>query len=472
MLEFWGDSRIIDYCHLNYLMINTIMQKNKVLPFFEKNFYTVSELTEDIKAILENEFFDIRVVGEISNLSTPISGHSYFTLKDKNGAVKCVLFRSQKNLLNFNFKNGDEVLVRGRISVYSPRGEYQIIVDYLETYGTGKLFLQVEKLKLQLKKEGLFSSENKQPIPPYPEKIVIITSKTGAAVRDILNIVKRRFNGLELYILPVQVQGENADKQITKAINFINKNFKNCDIIILTRGGGSIEDLMPFNSEKVARAIFKSKIPIISAVGHETDFTISDFVADLRAPTPSAAAELVVKNKTDLILHLDNLEKRLISLTMNNINSHKAILSKSENILSAFYSKLKNLKYKILSLKKITASALNNMLYMKKEEFQHWNFKLKSCNPLERIIKYRELIKNLEWKLNSCFATQLNAKRKNIYFLTKALNNLSPLNILARGYSITFKDKEIVKDVSQVVVGDEIDIKISNGLIKAKIIEK
>ncbi len=448
------------------------MQKNKVLPFFEKKFYTVSELTEEIKAILEDDFFDIKVIGEISNLSTPLSGHSYFTLKDKNASIRCVLFRSQKNLLNFNFKNGDEVLVRGRISVYSPRGEYQIIVDYLEAYGTGKLFLQVERLKQQLEKEGLFSECHKRSIPAYPEKIVVITSKTGAAVRDILNIVKRRFSGVELYILPVQVQGDGADEQIANAIKFINNNFSDSDIIIVARGGGSIEDLMPFNSEKVARAIFSSEIPIISAVGHETDFTISDLVADLRAPTPSAAAELVVKNKTDLILHLDNLEKRLISVTMNNINRHKTILSKSENILLTFYSKLKNLKYKILSLEKIAASALKNLIYVKKEEFYHLKFELENFNPHEKISKYRETINNLEWKLISGFTTQLHSERKSFHFLLKSLNNLSPLNILARGYSITYKDEQIVKDISQVEVGDEINIKISNGSIKAQIKEK
>ncbi len=291
----------------------------------EKKTLSVSELTSRIRELLENNFFDVYVTGEISNLSKPISGHIYFTLKDENSSIRCVLFKFQQRLIDFDYKNGDKVIVRGRITVYEKRGEYQIIVDYVEPDGIGALYLKFERLKKKLKEEGLFDEKYKKKIPEFPKKIAIITSPTGAAIRDILNILKRRFLNLQIIIAPVKVQGEEAKTDIVKAIQFVNLYIKDIDVIILARGGGSLEDLQPFNEEIVARAIFQSKIPIISAVGHETDFTIADFTADLRAPTPSAAAELVVKNKEDLLLHLSNLEKQLISNILKIFNYNKQL---------------------------------------------------------------------------------------------------------------------------------------------------
>jgi exodeoxyribonuclease VII large subunit len=446
------------------------MSVNKVLPFFGKNFYTVTELTEDIKSLLENEYFDIKVVGEISNLSVPISGHSYFTLKDGNASIRCVLFRSQRALVNFDFKNGDEVLLRGRISVYAPRGEYQIIVDWLEAYGTGKLFLKFEELKRKLSSEGLFNTEYKKSLPEFPEKIVVITSKTGAAIKDILNIIKRRFSGMEILILPVQVQGSGAAKQIKKAVEFVNKEIKDCDIIILSRGGGSIEDLMPFNDEEVARAVFASKIPVISAVGHETDFTITDFVADLRAPTPSAAAELVVKNKTDLTVHLDNIQRRIVSAMNNTINIRKAELSKRKQVLNEYYILFKNIKFKIFSMEQKIANETVSLIREKREKLNTLDFSLHKNNPLTKIPHLREVTYGFTRRIKACFINELSFKKQNLHHLIQLLNSLNPVNILAKGYSVTYKENQIITDSTQVKQGDEVKIKLSTGELIAKII--
>ncbi len=448
------------------------MLKSNVIPLFEKKYYTVSELTNNIKSILENEFFDVYVIGEVSNLANPTSGHSYFTLKDKQSTVKCVIFRSQKILINYAIKNGDEILVRGRVSLYAPRGEYQIIVDYLEPYGTGKLFLKIEELKLKLEAEGLFDQKHKTPIPDYPEKIAVITSKTGAAIKDILNVLQRRFNGIEIFIYPVQVQGENSAKQIANAVKFINKEMPYCDIIIIARGGGSIEDLMPFNDENVARAIFDSDIPVISAIGHETDFTISDFVADLRAPTPSAAAELMVNKKTDLILHIDTLRKRLISTTKNSLVSYNAKLSNVGKKLSDYYNKLVILRQKLHSLENFLINNVVALFRNSREKNKILKIRLKNNTISNRINSYKQSINNFLWKADTTIKNRISIKRKNLSYIIQLLNNLSPLNILSRGYSITFKNNEIVKKAEQLEINDKIDIKLSQGSIVAEIISK
>ena len=281
--------------------------------------YTISELTTLIRDNLEAQFQDIWIEGEISNLKIPTSGHIYFILKDSNCQLKAVAFRHKNRLFTFQPQDGMHVLVRGRITVYGPRGEYQILVDQMEPRGAGALQIAFEQLKAKLQAEGLFASEVKKPIPPYPQVIGIVTSPTGAAIRDILKVIQRRFANVSIIINPVRVQGEGAGLEIAQAIRELNE-FKEIDVMIVGRGGGSIEDLWAFNEEIVARAIYESRIPIISAVGHEIDFTIADFVADLRAPTPSAAAELVVKNKQDLVEKIVGTQKKLCQLISHQID--------------------------------------------------------------------------------------------------------------------------------------------------------
>ncbi len=437
----------------------------------QKKTLTVTELTTKIKELLEDNFFDIYVSGEISNLSMPKSGHIYFTLKDENASIRCVLFKFQKNFIGFDYKDGDKVIIRGRITVYEKRGEYQIIVDYIEPDGIGALYLKFEKLKKKLESEGLFDKKYKKKIPEFPKKIGIITSPTGAAIRDILNILKRRFINIHVIIAPVKVQGEEAKFEIVEAINFLNFYFNDIDVIILARGGGSFEDLQPFNEEIVARAIFQSKIPIISAVGHETDFTIADFTADLRAPTPSAAAELVVKNKEDLLLHISNLERQLISNIQKIFNFNK---QKLLNFDKRFYSKiieLKTLKNKIHKYESTLLNCIYNNLNKNKSNFQEFVNKLNANNPeikLEKIKNKINLIRiEIENKINEIF----NLKKQKTKNLINSLNNLSPLNVLSRGYSIVFKNKKIIKDSSKLNINDKVNILLYKGNFNAKVLE-
>ncbi len=278
--------------------------------FSDRKILTVSRLTALIKGVLEENFEHVWVEGEISNLAMPVSGHLYFTLKDAAAQLRCVMFRASSRALRFKPKDGMGVVVRGRVSLFEPRGEYQLIVEYLEPQGIGALQLAFSQLKERLAKEGLFAEAHKKPIPRLPQRIGVVTSATGAAIHDILNVLNRRFANVEVLIYPVKVQGEGAAREIAQAVKDFNR-YGNIDVMIVGRGGGSIEDLWAFNEEVVARAIYHSRIPVISAVGHEVDFTIADFVADLRAPTPSAAAELVVKSKAELDAELDALSHRL-----------------------------------------------------------------------------------------------------------------------------------------------------------------
>ena len=278
--------------------------------FNDRKILTVSRLTALIRGLLEENFERVWVEGEISNLAMPVSGHLYFTLKDAGAQLRCVMFRASARALKFKPKDGMGLVVRGRVSLFEPRGEYQLIVEYLEPQGIGALQLAFAQLKERLAREGLFGEDHKRPIPRLPQRIGVVTSVTGAAIHDILNVLERRFANVEVLIYPVKVQGEGAANEIAQAIKDFNR-YGNIDVMIVGRGGGSMEDLWPFNEEVVARAIYHSRIPVISAVGHEVDYTIADFVADLRAPTPSAAAELVVKSKTELTAGLDTLSHRL-----------------------------------------------------------------------------------------------------------------------------------------------------------------
>ena len=285
----------------------------------EKRIYTVSEVTKYVRVILEDSFSSVWIEGEISNFILHSSGHMYFSLKDAGASLKCAMFARSNAKLKFKPKDGMKVICFGKISVYEARGDYQLVAEEIEPKGIGALQLQFQQLKEKLQKEGLFDQEHKIEIPFLPTRIGIVTSPTGAAIRDILNIARRRFSNVEIIINPAKVQGENAKDEIAKAIRQFNK-LKNIDVMIVTRGGGSLEDLWPFNEEMVARAIYESEIPVISAVGHEIDFTISDFVADFRAPTPSAAAELVIPRKEELIGLISTATTRLNNALTSKVN--------------------------------------------------------------------------------------------------------------------------------------------------------
>ncbi|MDP8234422.1 MAG: exodeoxyribonuclease VII large subunit [Candidatus Saelkia tenebricola] len=360
----------------------------------ERHIYSITELTRSIKDILEGNFGYIWVEGEISNLRCPDSGHIYFTLKDKNSELKSVLFKFSRSKVKFDLEDGIAVVGYGQITVYEKSGQYQLRVERMEPKGIGALMLRLEKLKKKLQKEGLFDEEHKKEIPFLPQKIGIVTSATGAAIKDIIKILKRRFSNMHILIYPVRVQGIHAGREIAEAIEDLNKMEKRVDIIITGRGGGSIEDLMAFNEEEVGRAIFKSKIPIISAVGHEHDWTISDMVADLRAATPSAAAELVVQKKSELEDKIYNSSKRIRASVMNMLDRKRENLEK----LSGRYG-----------------------LY-----------RIKGLIP-QKVQRLDEIMINLE--RNTGIIVKDNKER--LKAILRNLENLNPLSILLRGYSIT-----------------------------------
>ncbi|MBI5182503.1 MAG: exodeoxyribonuclease VII large subunit [Nitrospirae bacterium] len=389
----------------------------------ERHILTVSRLTGLIKTNLEGSFYDIWMEGEISNLRIPTSGHIYLTLKDEASQIRAVIFKPSLRNIKFELKDGLHIICHGRVTVYETRGEYQIVIDMVEPQGIGALQLAFEQLKERLSKEGLFDTARKRPIPLLPKKIGIITSPTGAAIRDILNIINRRFANVHILINPVPVQGEGAAQEIARAIAEMNE-FEDIDAIIVGRGGGSLEDLWAFNEEIVARAIYNSRIPVISAVGHEIDYTISDFVADLRAPTPSAAAELVVKNKADLMNNLGHLFLRIK-------NGVSRLLDAKRSILREYIRAMKD--------------------------------------PSTKISEYIQRVDDLSMRLSAGISRRLDSLRKMAESAAGRLNALSPLAILSRGYSITMRhpDMEIIKNIDEVKKGDEINIRLHKGDLAA-----
>ena len=386
---------------------------------------TVTQLTLRVKDLLEGTFPDVWVVGEISNLSAPRSGHIYFTLKDEQSQIRAVLFRSSQRFLKFTLQHGLQVICRGRVGVYEPRGEYQLVLEYIEPKGVGALQQAFEELKARLAKEGLFDLERKKPLPLLPRRIGIITSPTGAAIRDMLRVIRRRHPKMEILIYPVAVQGATAAPEIIDAIHYFNKE-KNADVLIVGRGGGSLEDLWAFNEEAVARAITASTIPIISAVGHETDYTIADFVADLRAPTPSAAAEMMAKSDERFREHIGSLESGLSRTMRQQIELLRASLREKIRLLG---------------------------------------------DPGRRLEQYAQRVDELLGRLATGLGYHLRRDRALLISLTGSLEHLNPLGTLSRGYSITKKLPEgaVLKDPADVKPGDLISTRLHKGEVWSRV---
>jgi exodeoxyribonuclease VII large subunit len=395
----------------------------------EKHIYTVSEITKYIRVILEDSFPGVWVEGEISNFVLHTSGHMYFSLKDASSVLKCAMFKRANMGLKFKPKDGMKVIAFGKLSVYETRGDYQLIIEEIEPKGVGALQLAFQQLKEKLQKEGLFDASHKVPIPHLPTSIGVVTSPTGAAIQDILNIARRRFANVEIIINPVKVQGADAKDAIAAAVRQFNK-MKNVDVIIVARGGGSLEDLWPFNEEVVARAIYDSELPVISAVGHEIDFTISDFVADLRAPTPSAAAELVIPRKEDLVNQVNTAVLRL------------------RNALSGMVDTLSE-----------KLGALKDSYVLRQ--------------PLNMVTQYEQKIDDLRKDMAIRIDHTVKMRSEGFARVTGKLEALNPLAILNRGYSVTVKlpTRGIVKDSSALSVGDNIETKFGKGYVRSKIEE-
>ncbi len=393
---------------------------------------TVKQLNLFVKSLIEGDvrLSDISVTGEISNFKNHFaSGHLYFTLKDNDASIRCVMFRGFASRVKFNIEDGLKVVLRGKVSLYEKDGQYQFYAEEMHAVGLGDISLQFEQIKDRLSKEGLFDEQNKRPIPKFPKRIAVITSDTGAAVQDIINIITRRWPLCEIMLCPVAVQGENAVPEMLNALQKVY-SLSNCDTIIIGRGGGSIEDLWAFNSEVLARKIYESPIPVISAVGHETDFTICDFVADLRAPTPSAAAELAVPDKNDISLKLLNYNSILKSLLENRYN-----------------------------LQKSKVDILTSNVFLKK--------------PIESIIERRiEQVDILCEKLISAYKSVLDKNKSKLQQKIASLDALSPLKVLARGFSVAQIDGKVVNSVACAEIGDEISLRVTDGELLCTVKEK
>lgn len=395
------------------------------MEFPSRRIFTVSELTEEIKTILEANLYYVWVEGEVSNARSPMSGHTYLTLKDEGSQIRAVIFKGQARFMKFKPADGLRVICRGMVSVYKERGEYQLILDYIEPKGIGALQLALQQLKEKLAKEDFFASERKRPLPFLPKRIGIVTSPTGAAIRDILKVFERRFSDIGVLIYPVRVQGVESAQEISQGIKELNK-IPNIDVIILARGGGSQEDLWAFNEEIVARAIYNSKIPVVSAVGHEIDWTIADMVADLRAATPSVAAEMVIRSKQEL-------KERLSAITFQLASSFRGIVSD----------------------KRIFLHKLERGL----------------IDPTRRVKEMRLRLGDVTDRLALAISHSLEIMKKDCRHLMERLNILSPLNILERGYSITRKIPSMIvlRDARDVETGDDVNIILSKGEIYCKV---
>ncbi len=427
---------------------------------------TVSELTREIKDILENQFPDVWVEGEISNLRVPPSGHIYFTLKDDFSQIRAVLFKMQARTLRFIPEDGLHAICKGRVGLYEKRGDYQLILESIEPKGIGALQLAFLQLKERLEKEGLFDPARKKTIPMAPQKIGIVTSPTGAVIQDMLHILERRFENLQILIYPVRVQGEGASSEIAEAMNYFNQ-MREVEVIIIARGGGSLEDLWAFNEEGVARSIYRSKIPIISAVGHETDYTIADLVADLRAPTPSAAAELVIRDKREMKNSLHYLSGRLENETLQILQGYRTHLSYLVNIFKEPGKKIEEYYLRVDDLVNRLRLLSSWVLKGRGEKFLHLRQSLLHRNPIHRVNTLRNFIIETKRSLGQNAKYSIEIQRQRVRGLIGKLDSLSPLSILQRGYSITRKlpSLQILRDASHVRKGDNVEVKLFVGTL-------
>lgn len=427
---------------------------------------TVTQLTHAIKMCLEGTFPVVWLQGEISNCKPHSSGHIYFSLKDANAQINAVMWRQEASLLKSMPKDGMQVLVRGCLNVYPNRGNYQIVVYEMKPVGIGELLLKLEELKQKINQKGWFKKEHKKPLPRMPRRIGIVTSPTGAAIQDILNILTRRSGGLHVLLNPVRVQGEGAAQEIAAAIRFFNK-YQLADVIIVGRGGGSIEDLWCFNEEIVAEAIFSSEIPIISAVGHETDHCIADYVADIRAPTPSAAAELVIADKLEQLNHLEQIKRRLqqgISHKLSQYRQHlksiqrQPLLSSSTYLLGSWMQRLDDNRQQ---LEKLMHHELRKRHLLIDSSYK----RTQALKPSTRLSHLKEKLNYWNKTIDYQLMRQLRLKKDRLERIESSLHMINPQNLLKKGYSIIFSEKDgtVITSVNNVSQNDEILVQLSDG---------
>ncbi|MFH1216026.1 MAG: exodeoxyribonuclease VII large subunit [Pseudomonadota bacterium] len=434
---------------------------------------TVGELTRSIRGLLETEYSFVTVSGEISNLKRPFSGHLYFTLKDQEAQIRVVLFKNQQRYLDEPLQDGRQVVCRGRISVYEPRGEYQIIADFVESYGTGALQIAFENLKKRLADEGLFDISRKKKLPFLPEKIFLVTSPRGAALHDFLHIAESRFPSAAIEIYPVKVQGEGAAAEIAETMNIINKRGEE-GVIVLCRGGGSLEDLWAFNEETVARAIFASHLPVVSAIGHEVDFTIADFVADHRSPTPTAAAKDVLPDRQAISLHVETQKKRLISIMQRKIEILSQRTRFARQQLGDPSTRLSHFRLQLDNSQLTLAGSMTAILHRHKEKLTHLENLLSRFSPVGKLVEQKRTLEKLEEKLILHTGLQMERKGKALEKAAALLDAVSPLAVLGRGYSIVSREDngKIIHSATQVERGDVLHIRLHEGALRSRVVGK
>lgn len=438
-----------------------------------KEILTVSQLNNNIKLLFEETFDFLWVEGEVSNLRRPQSGHIYFTLKDDKSQINAVFFRqfgAYKQRTNFELEEGLSVLCRARLNVYLPRGEYQLVIESVEPLGVGALQKAFEQLKAKLLAEGLFDERYKKSIPFLPKKIGVVTSSTGAVIKDILNITKRRFPMADILITPVRVQGDDAASEIIQALRNL-QSYGGVDVIVIARGGGSLEDIAPFNDEALAREIFHSSIPIVSAVGHETDFTICDFVADLRASTPSAAAELIVPEWMELTEKINIFKQRLIDGYYRHLKNRRNKIAGLRERLKDPRQFLINLQIHLDDLRERLKAALHNKKQNLYNDLLQLELRLRHQSPAKQINEKKILLKNIQKDIFNIFSYQVTALRERLQKNSAILESLSPLGVLQRGYSITrsVTSGMIVRQAAVLSVGEDVNVQLARGNFNAKI---
>ncbi|MEH7302671.1 exodeoxyribonuclease VII large subunit [Neobacillus drentensis] len=439
----------------------------------EQRYLSVNALTKYIKRKFDADphLRDIHVRGEISNFKQHSSGHMYFTLKDEKARILAVMFSSQSRLMKFAPENGMKVIVKGDISVYEPSGQYQIYIKEMRPEGIGELFLAYEQLKQRLDAEGLFAAETKKPIPMYPRTVGVITSPTGAAIRDVITTIKRRYPIANILVFPALVQGENAAPSIVKAIEKANA-MNEIDVLIVGRGGGSIEELWAFNEEITARAIFLSKIPIISAVGHETDFTIADFVADLRAPTPTGAAELAVPHIDELMDRILQRQTRLLRAMKGKFQFENERLHRAKKSY-AFRYPHRLYEQKLEQVDKLTEMIVrgtSRLSLIKKGQYELLHKRLQRNHPREMILESTSRLERSQKEMDRSMMQILTTKKNDFNRVLSTLQALSPLKIMERGYSLAYsEDNRLVKSVKQVSVDEQVQIQLTDGSLFCKV---
>ncbi len=437
----------------------------------DRRVWKVRDLVAAVRTHIEREYSDAWVEGEISNFRAPDSGHLYFTLKDGNAQIRVVMFRSAARLLRFRPADGLQVVVRGRITIYEDRGELQIAAEYLEPKGAGSLQLAFEQLKAKLEAEGLFASERKKPIPSLPSRIGIVTSPQAAALRDILNVIERRHRSVNLLIFPAQVQGDSAGFEVSAGVRYFSQH-KNVDVIVVARGGGSAEDLAAFNDEGLARTVAASEIPVISAIGHETDFTIVDFVADLRAPTPSAAAELVIRSRQEIEEQAASLHERLTrAMRYRLLMGRQALTELAQH--GAFARMMEMIHQRQQRLDDLTHRLELAERQLLEQMRRRWEMISASVRHYDLRLVLSGMRKELEIGTTALVAVMRNVllqHRVRSERLETALQSLSPLAILERGYALVFDaDGKLLKDVRRIKAGDEISARLAHGEIRATV---